>query len=158
MRKLSIILIASLMLLACFSCHKKSDKEIETDHLTEFIKKLSVKDNVKWIVILPGLGCPGCIQEGEQFMKDNITDKNVYFVLTKIGSIKMLSFKIGVDITKCRNVYEDKDNLFKIPTDNDIYPCIVEIDNGQIVDHEFQNPHNGLAFDNLNARLKAQAQ
>ena len=154
MKILKIIFITGWILI-CSSCHK-SAKEIETDYVKNFIETLPINNDIKWIVIQPGLGCPGCIQEGEQFMKKNVSNKSIYFVLTKIVSLKILSYKVGIDIKKCNNVYADVDNLFILPSNDNIYPCIVKIDNKKIINLEFQNPDNSTAFDNLNSELNAE--
>ena len=134
------------------SC-KKSVKDTETDNLTTSISKIQVNKQVKWIVILPGLGCHGCIQEGEAFMKKYVQNSRILFVLTKISSLKILQQKIGVQIKNYPNVYVDNDNSFNIHTDNSIYPCIVRIEDGKVIEHEFQSPKNGAAFYNLRSKI-----
>lgn len=134
------------------SC-KKSAYKMEKDNITKAIEQTKLDDNVRWMVILPGLGCNGCIQEAEAFMKEHIADGEILFVLTNISSLKILQQKIGVQIKDCPNVVIDTENEFDVKTDNSIYPCIVELRNGKIVGHEFQSPKNPEAF----GRLKNQA-
>lgn len=143
----------ALITLLLFSCGKKTDKEIESGYINAFLKHVNISKETNWVVILPGLGCHGCIQEGEQFMKDNVKKKGVYFILTKIESLKILQNKIGVDLKTQSNVYADKENALNIPTNNNIYPCIVRLENGKIIDHEFQCPQNSEAFNNLKERI-----
>lgn len=148
-------LIVFMVMCLCVACGKKTDKELETDYLTPVVNDLHVKDNIKWVVILPGLGCHGCIQEGEFFMKENAQNKDIYFVLTSIESLKILQNKIGLKVTEMTNVYLDKANTIKIPTINNIYPCIIEVSNGKLKDHVFQSPHDGPAFEKLRSLIKA---
>jgi hypothetical protein len=136
------------------SC-KKSTKEIESSYLSSAISNLNIDNRIKWIVVLPGLGCNGCIQEAEAFMRDNIELRDVFFVLTNISSLKILQQKIGVKVKNCSNVYVDNENLFKIPTDNCAYPCIIEYRQNKYVNHEFQSPRNGDAFRKLKERIMA---
>lgn len=130
------------------SC-KKSEKEIETEYLTTAVGQAKVDSDIQWVVVLPGLGCHGCIQEGEAFMRDHIENKEILFVLTNISSLKILQQKIGIKIEEHPNVYVDRENIFNIPTDNSIYPCIIQMKNDKIANHEFQSPKNGAAFRKL---------
>ena len=140
MMSITLIVFASF-----FSC-KKSNKEIETFYLNSAVKQLSVNNTYKWAVILPGLGCNGCIQEGEAFMKEFVSNPDILFVLTKISSLKILQHKINIDIGDHRNIYIDRENLFDIPTNNAIYPCIIRLKKGEIESVEFQCPDNSMAF------------
>jgi len=83
---------------------------------------------------------------------------NILFVLTNISSLKILQQKIGIQIKNCPNVYIDRENIFDVHTDNSFYPCIARIENGKIVEHEFQSPKNGAAFYNLRSLLLEQKQ
>ncbi|WPO77897.1 hypothetical protein [Flavobacterium sp. KACC 22761] len=149
--KILIIVFAFLssMIISC----KKSDAEIEAEYLKNSIEKLKLDQNVKWIVILPGLGCHGCIQEGEVFMQNYIDNKNIVFVLTKIESLKILQKKTGVNLKEHSNIYIDRNAEFNVPTDNSIYPCIVEIKEGELESVGFQSPKNGVAFDKLKQHI-----
>lgn len=148
------ILIVVLIVLVATSC-KKSVKEIETAYLSSAFDNLNLNlaNHTKWIVILPGLGCHGCIQEGEAFMKDNVENPDILFILTNISSLKILQQKIGVQVNDLPNVYIDRENSLKIPTNNNIYPCIIRIENGKIIAHEFQSPNNSAAFIKLKKLL-----
>lgn len=145
----------TIIILFIISSCKKSTKEIETACLRTAIEKLKVDDHTKWIVVLPGLGCQGCIQEAEVFMRDYVINSDILFVLTNISSLKILQQKIGVQIRDYPNVYIDRNNLFSIPTDNSIYPCIIKVENSKITTHEFQSPQNSAAFMKLKKLIKA---
>lgn len=130
-----------------FSCKNASDTK-EFMFLSNSIEQISVSKDFEWLVILPGTGCHGCIQEGEYFMKQNIDDKKILFVLTKTSSLKILQQKIEVKLSEHSNVYIDRENIFDIPTKNAIYPCLVKLENGRIAKIEFQSPDNA-AFHNM---------
>lgn len=134
---------------------KKSEKEIEHECLTEAIQKVEGCDSIKWIVILPGLGCNGCIQEGEAFMKENIENREIFFVLTNISSLKILEQKINLKTKEYQNIFIDRENWFNIPTDNSIYPCIIRIKDKKLVNYEFQCPKNGQAFRKLKNHISS---
>jgi hypothetical protein len=155
-KKYLYLLVMTIFILFSSSSCKTSVKESESAFLTNAISKIKSEDNFKWIVILPGLGCEGCIQEGEAFMKKYITNTDVLFVLTNISSLKLLEQKIDIKLKEHPNIYIDRENGFSIPTDNSIYPCIIQIKNGKIISHEFQCPKNGLAFSKLKNLISAQ--
>lgn len=153
--KFSILMVTIVLSCITYSC-KKSIQETETENLTISMAKLNINKQTKWMVVLPGLGCHGCIQEGEAFMKKYVNNTNILFVLTNISSLKILQQKIGVQIKNCPNVYIDRENIFDVHTDNSFYPCIARIEDGKIVEHEFQSPKNGAAFYNLRSLLLTQ--
>lgn len=140
MNKLNLINYIFLVLLL-ISC-KNRPEEVERTFLNKSIELISIPTNYEWIVIIPGAGCHGCIQEGELFMKRNIENRNILYILTKTSSIKILQQKTGIRLNEHPNVYLDTRKQFDIPTDNAIYPCIVEMKNGSIISHIFQKPGN----------------
>ena len=143
-----LIVLVFLIALGISSC-KKSEKEIESEWLKGAVEQAWVDSDYQWIVVLPGLGCHGCIQEAEVFMRDNIENKQVLFVLTKISSLKILQHKTGIDIATHSNILVDREDIFFVPTKNSIYPCIISLGNGYVKNHESQSPHNGQAFRKL---------
>ncbi len=151
LRKYSFFSFNIILLLSLFTFCKESTNEIEKRYLQKAVYGLT--DNVSWIVILPGLGCNGCIQEGEIFMRDNIKKTEVLFVLTKISSLKILEQKTGIKLKEHTNILIDRENKFSVPTDNGIYPCIIKINDNKIDTHEFQCPKNSMAFRKLKNQI-----
>jgi len=150
MRYLTIIII---LLFLTFACRQSSEK-IEKATLNNAIKEAGIDiNNFQWLVVMPGLGCNGCIQEGEAFMKEFITDKRILFVLTNISSLKILQQKTGITINDHSNIFVDRNNLFDIPTSNRIYPCVAELKNGKVINLSFQSPRQA-AFIHLEHRIK----
>ena len=98
LKKYVYILLIVFNIIPVFISCKKSEKEIETEHLSKAIEQAWVDSDYRWIVVLPGMGCHGCIQEGEAFMRENIENKNILFVLTNTSSLKILQLKTGVKI------------------------------------------------------------
>ena len=144
--------MALLVAFISVSC-KKTDKEKERDHLTYTIDGLGLGKGTDWVIILPGLGCKGCIQEAEDFMGKHVKNRKLLFVLTNTESLKILQKKIGIQIKEHPNILVDRKNEFNVPTDNSIYPCIVELTGGEVRAHEFQSPKNGRAFEKLKSRI-----
>ena len=151
--------IVTIFISVCFfsvSCNnkKQDNNTVESTAILRGIERAEIENTNEWIVILPGLGCPGCIQEGEAFMQQFIDSTKVFFVLTKIESLKILQQKIGKSLKERKNIYIDNQGIFDIPTDNSIYPCILQLKDGKIVKHQFQSPTNSQAFEWLKTQLE----
>ena len=86
-------------------------------------------------------------------MSKNIGNKEILFVLTKVESLKLLQQKTGIQVSEHQNIHIDEENHFEIPSENGIYPLIIQLDNQKIKSYEFQSPKNGMAFAKLNDRL-----
>ena len=155
MKKIILLPIVLIFVLS-ISC-KKSEKELENEYILTVVDKVPMSKTTKCLIILPGLGCHGCIQEGEVFMRDNIKNTDFYFVLTKFESLKILQNKIGVKFKEHSNIYIDAKEGISIPTNNSVYPCVVYIENGEVKSHEFQAPGSN-AFDNLKKRFHLEEQ
>ena len=153
MNRLYILLIIGIIFSGgCFNV-TRTDSDAEIESITTGLKKANLNITKSWMVILPGLGCNGCIQEGEAFMSDYVDSTNIFFVLTKVQSLKILQLKIGKNINNRSNIFVDNDGIFNIPTKNSIYPCIVQMKDGKIVKHQFQCPANSQAFEWLKTQV-----
>ncbi|QHS62869.1 hypothetical protein [Chitinophaga agri] len=148
------IIVCYLMLAMIASSCEQTEANKEDMVIEDGIKEIKLKSEYDWLVILPGLGCRGCIQEAEAFMRDYIDKPHILFVLTKVQSLKILEQKIGKELHSRTNVYLDKQGFFDIPTNNTIYPCIVQLDKGKAVQHQFQSPENGQAFQLLKTQIE----
>ncbi|MDD4590169.1 MAG: hypothetical protein PHG06_07040 [Parabacteroides sp.] len=142
MKKLNrTIWIIIFTLFSLFAC-KNSPEQGEKKLLANYIEQMKLPENYKWIIILPGVGCHGCIEDGEYFMQQNIKNKDILFILTKISSLKILQQKIGFKVDKYTNIYVDKKNIINIPINNSIYPCVIKLEKGRLSSYSFQNPSN----------------
>lgn len=134
--------ISIIIMLSCLiACNKKAEKG-EKVFLSNCIEQLDFAGNYEWIVILPGTGCHGCIQDGEFFMKKNVENSKILFVLTKVSSLKILQQKLGFQIKDHSNIYIDRENMFDIPSNNSIYPCVIKLEKGKISTYAFQSPRS----------------
>ena len=143
-----IIPLFAVIFFGISSCREKQSK-IEQNFLSAAISDLNNKNSYEWIVILPGLGCTGCIEEAELFMGEYLDINEILFVLTKTESLKILQRKINRRLKNYSNIHYDKQSELVVPTNNSIYPCILELKNNKIVSIEFSTPDNPLAFERL---------
>jgi len=128
-----------LITLTLLSCGKKDlSKEFYEQKLAHF-ETLSSFD---YVIILPGLGCQGCISEVEEYVKNNIERKDIFFILTSIESLKMLQNKIGVDLRNRNNVLIDFDNEFLLTTNQSIYPIILSLQESKINRLDYVSPES----------------
>lgn len=101
-----------------------------------------------YIVIIPGAGCHGCIQESEYFLKQNLNNKNILFILSDPASLKILQNKIGVKLRDYSNILINRNSDFKVPTQNAVYPCVIYLDeSAQIEKIDFQTPQTSALHD-----------
>lgn len=154
--KLSIIsiLFAIIFLGSCSNSYNA-----EYSFLNSAINTIgeSVTD-YNYIVIIPGAGCHGCIQESEYFLKQNLNNKNILFVLSNPASLKILQNKIGVKLRDYSNILINRNSDFKVPTQNAVYPCVIYLDDDAQIDRiDFQTPQTSALHDlstKLNDSLK----
>lgn len=76
------------------------------------------------------------------FHEKNIHRNDILFIITKVSSIKILQQKTGIELKKQQNIFIDKKNVFDIPSENSIYPCVIKIEKGKIIDYAFQKPQS----------------
>lgn len=139
----------------CFlcACEENTHKQ-EKEFLTKAIATLEVDKQVyDWIVILPSLGCHGCIQDGEYFMQQNVENPKIFYILTNLSSLKIFQQKTGITIKDHPNIYVDRENLFVVPTNNSIYPCVIQLKEREIAKHTFQSTQT-VIFQQLKRHLK----
>ena len=137
----NIIRLVGLLIILITGCQQNSSKR-EIEIYKKAIEETKVDSQYQWIVVLPGLGCHGCIQEAESFMQSHIEDERILFVLTKISSLKILQQKTEIRVDEHTNIFVDRKNLFNVHTNNNIYPCVIQLQNGKIFNHSYQKPAN----------------
>ena len=57
----NILIVLSVFVVCACESH---ESRIEKKYLKESLSQLNFENSYKWIVIIPGAGCLGCIQEG----------------------------------------------------------------------------------------------
>ncbi|MDE6009096.1 MAG: hypothetical protein K2G90_07805 [Muribaculaceae bacterium] len=150
------IIYISILLLFIASwvggCKTENNKEKEflSTALNSSEKTLT---GFNYVIIIPGAGCHGCIQESEYFLKQNIQRKDILFIISNPQSIKILQNKIGLKLNDYSNVLINKTSDFKVPTHNSVYPAVVYLGEDKDIEKvEFQTP-NTSAFHNLSLLL-----
>lgn len=82
--------------------------------------------NYSHIVVIPELGCGGCISEAENFFREN-KEQNILFIFTKISSMKEIRLRLGKMIEQ-KNVLIDSEQLYASKDElMNVYPIIIDI-------------------------------
>lgn len=104
-----------------------------------------------FLIILPRIGCQGCISSVEQFMLDSVDEysKRVGFILFDIVSIKTTLIRFGDRIIDKPNVYIDKGKILDFNGSVSLYPVIIRMKNGDVDSFEFVSPENEGAMNRL---------
>lgn len=139
----------SIIALLCFIGCTSNDSGKEYTFLTQSLENSDIHlENYKYIVILPGSGCHGCIQEGEFFLKQNVSNKSILFILSNPTSLKILQNKLQINIKNQHNIIIDKSSRFNVPTKNSIYPCVIFLDSrNKIRNIIFQKPQSRAFYE-----------
>lgn len=146
--KYSILGYSIFFISSCISHQNNEMKSI----INEFHnKKINFNENIKYFIILPEVGCGGCISEGTDFIKRNIekfncTNKEIKVVFTSIVSKKILLRTLGIDSFDNYCFEIDESNVYRINNPKSIYPLILYLNKGKIINIEFQYPDNSNAF------------
>ena len=130
------LLLCAFIVVSCGNSAKEKEWKVVEQALTD----LNIGSNYEWVVIIPGTGCHGCIIGGEMFMKEHIQDERILFVLVNPSSLKILQQKLELDLSDYSNVVIDKEERYHLPIDNSIYPCVIELKDGELQGYSFQSP------------------
>lgn len=145
--------ILLLLILIFISCTHIENKK----QFSQVIQNIFNVEDLKqtdYIVIIPNHGCAGCITSLELFYNNNREASNIKYIFTNIISSKILKQKIKINN---ENTYLDYNNdiLNAYPAEKQIYPCILEIENGEIINIYYQSPkENGLSKINTHIKEK----
>jgi len=117
---------AYLFLFFFVACAGTNNKDIQ--FYDNWIKKNHLS-HYKAIVIIPSVGCEGCITGMEKFVLENAAkSKNILYVFTEINSPKAL--KIRLRNLSENNIYFDVNNELQYwKKDYAIYPSVIILKN-----------------------------
>lgn len=126
----------SLVLVGCMGIDQKQSY----DNFLSSIWSQEELENIEYAIIIPHQGCSGCITYAEDFYLKHKNKNKLKFIFTHIISLKNLKNRLKIDI---ENSYIDKDNkLLSIgEPDKNIYPCILQIKNGNVYNISYQSPY-----------------
>lgn len=156
--KIKIWAFSVLLVSLLVSCKK-------TDGVTNRVSEVYAQRNITFdrdlecCLILPEVGCEGCIAEGVDFFHENAScfyrsQRKNMIVFTAINSRKMLFRALGVDsLGEYYNIM-DWDNNYLVEGNNAIYPLVLSLKDGKIIRAEYQSPYSDDVLGNLENKLR----
>jgi hypothetical protein len=107
---------------------------IDKKNFFRLMSEIGVNDlteSVKYVIIIPGQGCSGCLQKAREFMKANHSNSRYLFILTKYDSHNQLKILYGKDVLA--NAIYDRDNVMFNSGFNSMFPAVVSVSSSQFV-------------------------
>lgn len=114
------------------SCSKNNDYSTELNYILS--ECMNCPSDYKYIMLIPSLGCVGCISDAETFLQENVNNSDYIFILEKVQSKKALRIRLGFDFQKeSRIIYlEDKIKFIE----NFTFPMIFDTKSGNLTQFE----------------------
>lgn len=138
-------IITIILTICTLCCCSQSSSELE--YVRNFYNSNGITFDkcVKKCIIIPEGGCGGCIASGITFIKEykdffSSEQQENLVIFTSINSLKILKRNFEEDEWYNLNKIVDTDNLYTLTGDNRIYPLILTLDNGIIINAMFQSP------------------
>lgn len=149
--------ITLLIITVLTSCSMRNERLEQEAHHMILNQASSFKHALKEkevLIIIPRTGCSGCIGLADYyFLEETYDTRKVQFVFTKISSLKTLRIRLGKDKIEQSHVYIDINNSFSKGALNSLYPAIVFMDAGKIMDIEFLSPDKEHLINTLMNKL-----
>jgi len=119
----------------------------------EFMKTHPNPEKYVAYIIIPSIGCEGCISNAETFLLKNYKRKTnkIKFFIASTSSKKALKIKFNVDIFNSANVEIVNEMIIK--NERLIYPVVLLLDSNKIKSIEYQTSKNN-AFKKLSKYFK----
>ena len=103
------------------------------DNVENFLKRYPNNGNYKTYMIIPSVGCSGCISNVETFVKKNYEKlENTKFFLIKVNSYKSLKLRFGKEFLNQKNVEIISIDGSKNWENNLKYPVILHLNENEI--------------------------
>ena len=113
----------------------------------EVIPEIDINENLTFVVI-PDVGCNGCIYRAELFLEKHKNSDNIYFIYSGITSLKDLKFSLG-DKLNANNVIIDELNLIALNEGVFNYPMIYHYEKETLKFQKEINPTNVTGFEDF---------
>ena len=151
-----LTIIFSGLLLLLGAC-KESPEAIVQHDLEQGIA-LSGFDNLldkPYLMIIPRIGCMGCISAAEQFMLEAYRPyrDQLNILLSDISSYKTARVRFGSAFMDAANVFVDRESVFNEGEFESTYPLILKLDKREVIEVNLVSPENALALENFKNAL-----
>lgn len=155
MRFLVCIVMLQLLFYSC------TDIDNVTEEVKTFYdsKGIVFDENLETCLVLPEVGCGGCIDGAVYFLNENkrhykINQSRNMFVLTAVTSPKMALRTLNETSLDQYYCVLDSTNRYLIKGDNSIYPLVLYLNKGRIVKARYQSPFTEDVFGTLEKYIR----
>ena len=138
------VIFSILVIFLTVSCGFEKDGFIEVYSEKKPIFSFSGSQS---FLIIPDIGCSGCIYQSQEFMKKHVDTPNFYFVITSLYSDTKYKFENLVKRTD--KVFFDYENTFLDHQIVDSYPLLLNYNDSDLVYRNFIKPTDGKALENF---------
>lgn len=150
-----IITLACICFLTCCkSLYKEQSQKLQ--NVIQVLDSKKVSNQAKAILVIPNVGCIGCINNAEDFIVKNINKtENLVVIFTNFQYKKILKMKLGNAIYYHSNILlDDKNEVYRQGLFSQ-YPVIYYLRSNQIIDIQEARPDNPKnVFQELLTKLK----
>ena len=155
MRLFGYIIILHLLFFSC------TDIDNVTEEVKTFYESKGVvfDENLETCLVLPEVGCGGCIDGAVYFLNENkkhykINQSRNMFVLTAVTSPKMALRTLNETSLDQYYCVWDSTNHYLVKGDNSIYPLVLYLNKGRIVKARYQSPFTEDVFGTLEKYIR----
>lgn len=134
-----ILMVSALILFTLNSC--KVDRQGELPYFSQLV---NVKNGAK-VFVIPGSGCSGCISDIESLAIRNQNSDSLFFIFTRLNSMKLFANRFGKSFCESGNVLIDSHNIIKAGSmELEIYPALYTKKDGRFVFEKHIKPLNSI--------------
>lgn len=139
--------ICLLFIMGILLCNCSTEEKEYAENVVATLRKNDVNlTEYSHVVVIPNVGCGGCISEAEHFFREN-KEQDILFVFTKISSVKSLRLRLG-DMINQKNVLIDSKSLYASQKEEiNVYPVIIDIRNENKYTWHFLEP--GVSYEKI---------
>lgn len=132
-----ISIVSALTFFTLNSC--KVDRQSELPYFSQLV---NAKNGAK-VFVIPGSGCSGCISDIESMAIRNKNSDSLFFIFTRLHSLKLFANRFGKSFYESGNVLIDTHNIIKAESmELEIYPALYTKREGKIVFEKHIKPLN----------------
>jgi hypothetical protein len=121
-----LLIVFSLFILSCdikTDNNAYSNMSLSASSFENFLKENDkIPEEFERILIIPGVGCQGCITGAQRYFYEHHNDSSILYVFTGITDIKMFKNEIDQTYLNNNNVIVDIDNNMAVIGFHSIYP------------------------------------
>lgn len=126
---MKFLIIASLLVTSLIACKQKPPVEnkngvLQKSEFNTFLASHHTSaENYAKIIVIPGVGCTGCISEAQLEYHKNYKDTKTLYIFTAIGDLKLFKNTLPQDAQNFKNAVIDEQGTLLALGFKSVYPC-----------------------------------